>query len=650
MSFNWQDVRPPVLKGLAAAADIDMRHAVSGLQARFGATPTEEFVHEMWPALRTEWLSRDRPAAKALAAALQARGVGNTSIKPTNHEARLEYLRSCRNSKAVREEALAAFLGSTGGVSEGSAAPSSGGSSRKSKGATAAPPQASTVEFENGLRQGLRALSPDRVPAIAASLAVIGSRAVTHHADDPIDQLVTGLASVSIGMFRNHEELIPKRLAEGFSTMVALDREILEIATRISGGAAMWADSRDVKAVVPLLFEAMSTITDDDRDMAGRFTAVFAMVTLEHMAGEEGSVDDLYQLLDWSVAVMAAAEQAATSAGRTTDEDDVAPHPAVVEIIRAVGEDEDPFVYKVGSALAWLASSAGPTFVDSGDPVESRNHVVTPISVETQVVPQRKLTVEQTAAALSELNAHNGVSAAMWDEGTLRLHTAMASYPAIEPWLTRFMGVAMMSSAMAALHLPAELRGAPFDGPDGVRQPASHYVADYGGWDVPQEDRGRFELPSKKDIRAVLSALPVETDTRMAGEEIVVDLPGPNGRLEGWLKRRRGRSDDHQLVVSKVTRPPWGAGVKLVLRVPILETQTVTEEMAVLVNQEEYELVPSINIWGGWSGEDDAIRLTMFVPQMLFTGSDESKKQTVANFAMYGIHRANNVALMFGLT
>jgi hypothetical protein len=649
MGFNWEDVRPPVLKGLAAAAEIDTRQAASGLRARFGATPTEDFVHEMWSALRNEWLTRDRPAAKALAAALRTRGVGNTSIKPTNHEARLEYLRSCRNSKAVREETLIAFLGSTGGVSERTAA-SSGESSRKSKGATAAPPQTPATEFEDGLRQGLRALSPDRVPAIAASLAVIGSRAVTHHADDPIDQLVAGLASVSIGMFRNHEELIPKRLADGFSAMVVLDREILEIATRISRGALRWAD-HDVKAVVPLLFQAMSTITDDDRELAGRFAAVFAMTALEHMAGEEGRVDELFRIVDWSLAVMAAAEPTATSAGRTTDEDDdVAPHPAVVEIIRAVGEDENPFVFKVGSALAWLASSAGPTFVDSGDPVESRNHVVTPISVETAVVPQRKLTAEQTAAALSELNVRNGVSAAMWDEGTLRLHTAMASYPAIEPWLTTFMGAAMMSSAMTALHLPAELRGAPFDGPDGVRHLASHYVADYGGWDVVEEDQEYFELPSKKDIRAVMSALPVETDTRMADEEIVVDLPGPNGRLEGWLKRRRGRSDDHQLVVSKVTRPPWGAGVKLVLRVPILEIRTVIEAMAVLVNQEEYELVPSINIWGGWSGEDDALRLTMFVPQMLFTGSDESKKQTVANFAMYGIHRANNAALMFGLT
>ena len=104
------------------------------------------------------------------------------------------------------------------------------------------------------------------------------------------------------------------------------------------------------------------------------------------------------------------------------------------------------------------------------------------------------------------------------------------------------------------------------------------------------------------------------------------------------------------MVVSKVTRPPWGAGVKFVLRVPCRGSEGENAVLAMRANSEEWALLPSVNVWGGWSGEADSLRLTMFLPQMLFKGTPESKLLSIANFAMYGVNRANVIALNFGLS
>lgn len=669
MAFQWVTLKPVVLRGLAIAAGADGRNAADDLRRRFGAVPIDEFVQQMWSALRDEWLSRDRPAATELARNLQARGVGNTSIRLNNHENRLTYLRSCRISKAVREETLPLFLAAGGSAhsrqAEAPAARPRSDTNAKRPVAERTRASDAASASNDDLGDGLRRLQPLEVPGLLATLlAAVG--AGTWRDSDKADDEGDPLAMQLMLLLLSGADLVPASFGPGAVEAAAPDEQVRRGATSVAKGANRLGAQDPV-----VLFGVLSAVLERiDRARPDRVApqAVFAAIDiLNGAAPRPASSDDLAALLGWSFAFAARAASSESPA-------DPAPQPArradrsaaagsegrprrqvgservVADIIRCVGEEEMPYVRQVDSAFVWLASSSGPTVVASGETIESRGQQVTPVMVWSEVEPLRRPTDRQLATALSELNRKDGVNAVAWTGSRVALRCGMASYPQVDGWLPTFLGVGLMASAMGANHLPAELRSAPFAGPEGVRRVPSPLVAQFGGWEVPDEDQEKFVLPSKSEIRATLRQLPVELDTRMDGEETVVRLPGPNGRLENWLGRRRGRSDDHELVVSKVTRPPWGAGVKFVLRIPCGGSEADTAALAMRANAEEWELLPSVNVWGGWSGEAGSLRLTMFLPQMLFPGTTDARLRTVANFAMYGINRANSIAVMFGLT
>ena len=670
MAFQWAQVKPPVLKGLALAAGLDHRNAADRLRRRFGAKPTEDFIQEMWPTLRDEWLSRDRPAAKALADALRSRGAGNAAIKLSNHEQRLDYLRSCRISKAVREEALPIFLASTGGSAPAakkatpsaikkpaasaakSAAPKKAAPPKKAA-ATAStkqkkrPSDRSPEEAIEALRSGLRSMRPQDVPGVLMALFGINSLSASQESDP--EQLRRRFVFTFVHVMADSTDVVPPRPAAEAAVALRSEPAHLGTAKKMAEGARAWAD-QDLMSLLEIFAEALGR-SDDPVDS---FQAtLFAAIAVCAFAAEPPEAEAIMGLAEWSIGVFA---QAHPSDEEDDDEDDDEPlatddevHELVIETVRSIGTAEGDHLYRVKHALAWFASEAGPTFIEADHPLESRGMVVTPITVSTAVIPRRTLTDRQMAAALSELNRRDGVNSAAHSDGRVLLRSALVSYDAVNGWLPLYLGVSFIASAMGALHLPTELRGEPVAGPEGVRTPPAHYVAEYSGWDVSPEDEEEYAMPTKASIRSVAENMPLETDVKVSGEEVVVRLPGPNQQLENWLGRRRGKSDDHELVISKVTRPPWGAGMKFVFRVPTDGGAAANEALAMRANVDEWSLIPNVNVWGGWSGEAGALRLTMFIPQMLFRGSDQGKLNAVANFIVYGVTRANSIAISYGL-
>jgi hypothetical protein len=691
MAFDWNQLPRPVLKGLAAAADLDPADASVGLRKRFGKTPSEEFVQQMWPALRAEWLSRDRAAAKLIATALRARGAGNTAIRPTNHDTRIDYLKSCRISKAVREEVLPVLLAAGGGASpkkpDSQGAVSTNAAKTKATRPPAAPPRPENAapsaprvvrpsprdepaqtratddamgDAEEELAARLGTVDAIDVVAMGLLVTMVADRVAERHQDDSDEALTMGLTAACFHAVHHYDEMVPREARAGLGAALEANPRHLRTAQLVADGAHQWAETNP-RGLIEAFVHFNSKLAEQRPSLMGPSAGNVMLAAICLPVGSKGNGLHILELIEWAIAT--------TQAGRPgldddddedelldledeldPDDDELDIHPVVMGVIAAAGEDEREFIYMSGSSLYWQASSAGLTRITAGEAVKSRSHVVTPIAVSTGVKPTRTGTDQQIAAALSEFNRRNGVTAGVWDDGTLLLHTVMGSYEGVDGWLPRFLGVAMLSSAMAALHLPAELRGPTVPGPEGVRNEPSYLVAEYGGWEVAEDDAHEYAMPSKKELRAALRGLPVENSARIEGDEVMVELAGPNGQLEGWLRRRRGHTDDHLLTVSKVTRPPWGPGVKLVHRIPGAETLHQNEGLALLANLQERDVTPSINIWGGWSGEEHSLRLTMFIPQMLFTGSMMSKQTIVSNFALYGIARANALAVSFGLT
>lgn len=118
MTFAWTNLQNVVQKEIAQELGLDWRSPGASLAARYGTPPGTEFIDDAWHALRESWLPRNRPATEALSKKLADRKVGNTLLRLTSHDKRLEYLGTCRLSKAVREEALEVFLSANSSPSE----------------------------------------------------------------------------------------------------------------------------------------------------------------------------------------------------------------------------------------------------------------------------------------------------------------------------------------------------------------------------------------------------------------------------------------------------------------------------------------------------------------------------------------------------
>lgn len=108
--FQWDNLPPHLLRALTKDYDLDGRTELDALRSWYGARPTEEFVQSAWEVLRDSWLPRDMEARKSVVGQLWQLGVGEGEDFPANRENELEYLRSCRNARRLREIVLAAFI------------------------------------------------------------------------------------------------------------------------------------------------------------------------------------------------------------------------------------------------------------------------------------------------------------------------------------------------------------------------------------------------------------------------------------------------------------------------------------------------------------------------------------------------------------
>ena len=100
--FDWSVLPAGLRHQLAEDLGIPGDDLARVLTANVGEEPTEEFVKDAWPALRDRWIAKDSSVRRSGVSALRARGLGDTSITGSSARAQVDYLRSCRNSPALR--------------------------------------------------------------------------------------------------------------------------------------------------------------------------------------------------------------------------------------------------------------------------------------------------------------------------------------------------------------------------------------------------------------------------------------------------------------------------------------------------------------------------------------------------------------------
>ena len=113
MSANdsaWGSYPQGFLRQLQRDLGLDGRDAAGALAKRFGTRPSDEFVKSCWQTIRDRWIIKNPTIRKSIVAELRARGLGSTELKVTSAKGEVTYLRSCRNSAALRSIVLAHLL------------------------------------------------------------------------------------------------------------------------------------------------------------------------------------------------------------------------------------------------------------------------------------------------------------------------------------------------------------------------------------------------------------------------------------------------------------------------------------------------------------------------------------------------------------
>jgi hypothetical protein len=106
--FSWDNLPPGLLRQLGN--DLRLRPPVDqALRERYGARPEQDFVRDAWPTLIKAWLETDDESRELVVDELQARGLGKARAPAVSAASQLYYLRSCRNSSALREAVAAIF-------------------------------------------------------------------------------------------------------------------------------------------------------------------------------------------------------------------------------------------------------------------------------------------------------------------------------------------------------------------------------------------------------------------------------------------------------------------------------------------------------------------------------------------------------------
>lgn len=104
--FDWATLPTGLLRRLQRDLSLGRGEAATALRRAFGTRPDEAFVRLAWPVLRERWVAKDPVVRHSVVTALRARGLGDRTIKLSGARLEVEYLRSCRNSPALRSIVL----------------------------------------------------------------------------------------------------------------------------------------------------------------------------------------------------------------------------------------------------------------------------------------------------------------------------------------------------------------------------------------------------------------------------------------------------------------------------------------------------------------------------------------------------------------
>lgn len=196
--FSWSALPAPLIRALTR--DLDTEPAGDGadhqpddrqpddrqhdgdptaLRRIFGERPREEFIRAAWARLRDIWLARDAHARRAVVDRLVDAGLGDSALLDDASdpaESEMAYLRSCRNTSALRQAVLEVLVDTGMGVVPTAAARRRGRSARQQAPERAVAPSGgvlrdrvagSWANFERRLTGELAALGPGDVLTLA---------------------------------------------------------------------------------------------------------------------------------------------------------------------------------------------------------------------------------------------------------------------------------------------------------------------------------------------------------------------------------------------------------------------------------------------------------------------------------------------------
>lgn len=103
--FQWANLPENLQLSLLPVEEKTSQNAAEVLKRIYGARPREEFIREQWTTLLNNWLQGNIQECKNLASSLRSIGVGDNNI-----ESNIDYLKSCKNTKNLRNYTLQAFL------------------------------------------------------------------------------------------------------------------------------------------------------------------------------------------------------------------------------------------------------------------------------------------------------------------------------------------------------------------------------------------------------------------------------------------------------------------------------------------------------------------------------------------------------------
>jgi hypothetical protein len=180
--FRWELIPQPLLRRLTRELEL-AGDPVDALRREYGMRPKEEFIRQVWPVLRENWLTKDPYARSWVVDELREAKLGDyTSVKGTR-ASQLDYLRSCRNSSRLREAVLVAFLelGDIGNAA--SPEPTSPGPPSQAPEVPlqgSAPPsdldravEQAWREFQDHLTEQVRSLAPDQVILLEVPTSIV---------------------------------------------------------------------------------------------------------------------------------------------------------------------------------------------------------------------------------------------------------------------------------------------------------------------------------------------------------------------------------------------------------------------------------------------------------------------------------------------